>query len=1082
MFKSNNAYLRLIKPIFYLVTLAVLQACGGGSDGDSGNNTDQNSSPSISNLSINDANGGDAISGDTLTLDYVYADAEGDLEGASQVRWLRNGEVINSAASTSYMLDDIDTATEISVEVIPVAATGTLEGNAVVSAAITVIDNVQPAATIAFPPANSVTELGLGGSITVRGFAADTGGILSVTVNGIDAISADGFANWTAEVSPLLAGSNTLTATITDNHQNITTKSVEIRRAPLATGISELTQDKANDRFLALENNQLIEISQTTGLTAALPSLNNLNLLDRVADTELDSANNRMIVIDNQDDLSTIKEINMTSGERTIISQDLLSQPEGTLSRLIYDMAVDTVGNRLFVADGINGIIEIDLLTGNRSLVSPTVTKAIVWDGPNDRVIAATHTSVIVVNVTTGAGSTLASSIGVSGPQGIAYDSANNRVFISARNSDHIIVVKLIDGTRSTVTDNTYTGCANLNSPLYMEYDAANERLLITDTILTGINVNTGECTALASPAGELDGISFDSTNNLVYTVKRGSSLLEFDLGAADTSRVISDNTVATSTSNTDFGDIWGLEINYVAGVAYISDWSSDSIIEVDLLTGERITLADNSQPDADNTFITPTAFSYDAVGNRLLILDSGRRSLIEFNYGDGSRRVISSPTVPDSDNAFRGPVDIRLDLANNRVFVLDNQLASIVAVDLTTGARTIQASISGIFSHNDFNFDLDLTGNRFLLANRFNGLTEVSMAGVSTKILDRDFYDVVFDPDTSHAFVLESEIPSRSFEIVDIDLSTGKDVLVPVGVTPNNNVVLDDPFDIAIDDSGNRAFVTDMDRAAVIAIDLDTGARSIFADNAKAIAESNVDFTRPKGIVFDKQSGRLLVLDSKRLIAVALSNGARTLISDNTIVSVVDFVFVDYMAADLPNNRALVVDRSLKALIAVDLTTGVRTVLSDNTIAVAESTIDFAEVSDIAIDHQNNRALMTDRTKDAIIEIDLNTGARSVFSDNSSLGGDSHTYTGIHGILVDSGNSRAIVIDDFYRTIIAADLDDGARFTIPGTNGPNAFYTFGTSSIELDTRYNRAFAVDEDRDAIIAIDLATGQKVIFSK
>ena len=53
--------------------------------------------PTASNVSINNAT---PVLGDELTGLYTYDDADGDAEGTSTYRWLRNGAAISGATAT----------------------------------------------------------------------------------------------------------------------------------------------------------------------------------------------------------------------------------------------------------------------------------------------------------------------------------------------------------------------------------------------------------------------------------------------------------------------------------------------------------------------------------------------------------------------------------------------------------------------------------------------------------------------------------------------------------------------------------------------------------------------------------------------------------------------------------------------------------------------------------------------------------------------------------------------------------------------------------------------------------------------
>lgn len=75
-----------------------------------------------------------AVVGTELTGEYDYVDAEGDLEGTSTFRWLRNGIAISGATAQTYTLVDADVPAQIVFEVTAVARTGSNRGVAQVSA------------------------------------------------------------------------------------------------------------------------------------------------------------------------------------------------------------------------------------------------------------------------------------------------------------------------------------------------------------------------------------------------------------------------------------------------------------------------------------------------------------------------------------------------------------------------------------------------------------------------------------------------------------------------------------------------------------------------------------------------------------------------------------------------------------------------------------------------------------------------------------------------------------------------------------------------------------------------------------
>ena len=90
------------------------------------------SAPTASNVLI----AGTSQVGRVLTGSYTYADAEGDLQGASTFRWLRNNVAIAGATARSYALVAADEGTLIRFKITPVAQSGTSPGLAVTSAEV----------------------------------------------------------------------------------------------------------------------------------------------------------------------------------------------------------------------------------------------------------------------------------------------------------------------------------------------------------------------------------------------------------------------------------------------------------------------------------------------------------------------------------------------------------------------------------------------------------------------------------------------------------------------------------------------------------------------------------------------------------------------------------------------------------------------------------------------------------------------------------------------------------------------------------------------------------------------------------
>jgi hypothetical protein len=158
---------------------------------------------------------------------------------------------------------------------------------------------------------------------------------------------------------------------------------------------------------------------------------------------------------------------------------------------------------------------------------------------------------------------------------------------------------------------------------------------------------------------------------------------------------------------------------------------------------------------------------------------------------------------------------------------------------------------------------------------------------------------------------------------LLKIDLDTGAQTLFSAS-GDNNGVAMDKPVDFVID--GNRALVVDSQLAAIIAIDLGSGARSILSD--AATPSSGVAFIQPVAITIDTANDVAYVADQGRvnLVKVALDTGAREEFAvspaaeEPALVFPLDIAFQQQNAGD----RLFVTDATANEVIVIDVATGV--------------------------------------------------------------------------------------------------------------------------------------------------------------
>ena len=127
--------------VFEVTPVAATGATPGAAVASTGVAITPNAVPTATAVSIS----GVPALGEELTGLYTYDDVDGDLEGISTYRWLRDGAPI--ATTPTYTLVALDQGTTIVFEVTPIAATGVNPGLAVASIGTAIVPNAVPTAT-----------------------------------------------------------------------------------------------------------------------------------------------------------------------------------------------------------------------------------------------------------------------------------------------------------------------------------------------------------------------------------------------------------------------------------------------------------------------------------------------------------------------------------------------------------------------------------------------------------------------------------------------------------------------------------------------------------------------------------------------------------------------------------------------------------------------------------------------------------------------------------------------------------------------------------------------------------------------
>lgn len=553
---------------------------------------------------------------------------------------------------------------------------------------------------------------------------------------------------------------------------------------------------------------------------------------------------------------------------------------------------------------------------------------------------------------------------------------------------------------------------------------------------------------------------------------------------------------------------------------ALVADSELDAIVAMDLTTGARTILSNATVPNSENMFSGSVHIALDSAHNRALLVDEALTNVITLDLTTGARAVLSNFTQNVSDTISNTLTDIAVDAGHNRALIIYGR--DIMAVDLTSGKRTLfmNGSTSGITPHQ---LIVDDVHSRVLILDKLNDtiFTADLITGISNVLSNTTIpngYSTLFNPsafalDRTHnrALVIQPEAM-----IIGVDLDTGARVPLANKFTPDSTMT-SNPVSISVDQLNNRALIADGGNSSIVAMDLTTGVRtSLFSNSIPNVKNS---LASAEDIALDDAHNRALVVDRKlnAIIGVDLSTSERTILCNLKMPRGI--------AIDIAHNRALAVDMGQHAVIAMNLAT-------DTCAALPNISAGLDEVTGLTVDSNMNMAMVLYRQGVTFIDLATDTsygGANltvikptlnpsGIVIDSSHnrylIAGDvqshfSGAYVGVvvtmdfsnysptfwvdneysfdnvlsdpGGIAIDSAHNR-ILLSDFEK-IIAVDLISSESKILSGAATSNSINMLKyPRGIALNSANNFALVTDSTLQAILAVDLITGERVYFSK
>lgn len=530
----------------------------------------------------------------------------------------------------------------------------------------------------------------------------------------------------------------------------------------------------------------------------------------------------------------------------------------------------------------------------------------------------------------------------------LAVSDDGNTLYISDPLNFAISAVNLLSGQRyfvsnsatGTGTDFTDPGGIDVKGTTAYVADTSADRIFSVD-LTTGDRTVIADGTSIGSGATVLEptDVYINDLADTLYVVDRGTDkLYSIDINSGVRTNISAPNLLPTALgSGPVFSGAESLTVNAAEDTAYITDTLNDGVMSIDLSTGDRAMVTDNTAT-ASPDLTDPAHLAL--VDDQFFIskLSGTDLGLQTYTLGDTDRSRYAYPSA-GAGHALGSIYGI--DTAPNGRFALFTIVAgstgNVVYLDLTTGDRILVSDNS---------------------INPANGAP----------------FGVIISPESDSAY-----IPSRTTDNIyrlDLDNDTVEVISSSTVGTGNNfNNAINQDVDFA---SGKIWAVDNPNR--IWEVDIDTGDRTeISCYNIMGCPDSVPPATfAPQDVKADLANNRLLVslYGQNALIEVDLNTGERNVVSDDSVGSGTNLNLARQLSVDSANNQAWVMSRG-NGLIHVDLNTGDRTGLFSK----SNTRINLTDFYGVAVDPAAELSFLTSLSTTetgtgAVILVDLVTNA----------------------------------------------------------------------------------------------------------
>ncbi|WP_444896114.1 hypothetical protein [Microbulbifer sp. SSSA005] len=506
--------------------------------------------------------------------------------------------------------------------------------------------------------------------------------------------------------------------------------------------------------------------------------------------------------------------------------------------------------------------------------------------------------------------------------------------------------------------------------------------------------------------SGDLTSLALTGSGGEAYTTRAAGTfgeIIKFDLSSGDYSVISSSNSSSPKGIGADMVNPRGIALDEANGQLYVGDDSTDSILRIDIASGDRTTISGNGIGSGEPVY-QPMDLIVDFDSNQIYVANGSAQNILQVDIATGNRSVVTSWTKGEGLR-LENPWSIGRGADSDRLLVSGILIDPVVmSVDTSTGDRA-EISSNHVGSGPSYVWN-DISYNR--------------------------------ETDRLLTVVIDSSIAA------EIDLQNGNRTIAAEFIPPASARIR--PSAIVPDDSGQYAYIFDESSDELIKLDLESG--EFESISASGIGEGPAFSGGVEAMELDATNNRMVLLEDTGLVSVDLDSGDREVISANDTGTGTFFDSAKGLALDLANNRAFVSDSGTSgidwqvdlstgvsesgtgAIWEVDLTTGDRNTFASSVHGGSNNKIP----NDIALDTIGNR-LLVGTNSGSLVAIDMDDFSQSILSSgkgcDSDCRGDGIEVESLSSMAIDTEGRRLFAYDggsNGVQGVVVIDLRSGQR------------------------------------------------------